>query len=100
MRRALPRASERAVFGLLVLVFIGGLGLLAALVDVGPGFAPKGGGWFIPAVFGGAFTVHPLLFAVPSAACFVLGLLDWRPPGESSTWTCSRSLGSSRWRCC
>jgi hypothetical protein len=64
----------------LVLVFIGGLAALAALVPVGHGFAPKGGGWFSPAVAGGAFTSHPLLFAVPSAACFVLGLLDWRRP--------------------
>jgi hypothetical protein len=61
-------------------VFIGGLALLAALVPVGHGFAPKGGGWFIPAVVGGAFTEYPLLVAVPSAACFVLGLLDWRRP--------------------
>jgi Glycosyltransferase family 87 len=74
------RASERAVFGLLVLAFICGLGLLAALVPVGHGFVPKGGGWFTPAVAGGAFTMHPLLVAVPWAACFVLGLLDWRRP--------------------
>jgi hypothetical protein len=80
MRRALPRGCERAVLGLLVLMFIGGLGLLAALVRVGHGFVPKGGGWFNPAVAGGVFTLHPLLFAVPSAACFVLGLLDWRRP--------------------
>jgi hypothetical protein len=80
MRRALPRGCERAVLGLLVLMFIGGLGLLATLVRVGHGFVPKGGGWFNPAVAGGAFTMHPLLFAVPSAACFVLGLLDWRRP--------------------
>ena len=80
MGRALPRPSERAVLGMLVGVFIGGLALLAALVPVGRGFAPKGGGWFIPAVVGGAFTLHPLLIAVPSAACFVLGLLDWRRP--------------------
>ena len=80
MRRALPRGCERAALGLLAGVFIGGLALLAALVPVGPGFAPKGGGWFIPAVVGGAFTEHPLLVAVPSAACFVLGLLDWRRP--------------------
>jgi hypothetical protein len=73
-------ASGRAVFGLLVFAFIGGLGLLAALVPVGHGFVPKGGGWFTPAVVGGAFTLHPLLIAVPWAACFVLGLLDWRRP--------------------
>jgi Glycosyltransferase family 87 len=73
-------AGERAVFGLLVLAFICGLGLLAALVPVGHGFVPKGGGWFTPAVAGGAFTLHPLLIAVPSAACFVLGLLDWHRP--------------------
>jgi hypothetical protein len=77
------RASERAVFGLLVFAFICGLGLLAALVPVGHGFVPKGGGWFTPAVVGGAFTVHPLLIAVPSAACFVLGLLDWRRPWQA-----------------
>jgi hypothetical protein len=83
--RAGPRcpgatASERVIFGLLVFAFICGLGVLAALVPVGHGFAPKGGGWFTPAVVGGAFTLHPLLIAVPSAACFVLGLLDWRRP--------------------
>ena len=72
--------NKRAIVGLLVLVFIGGLGALAALVPVGHGFVPKGGGWFIPAVVGGAFTLHPLLVAVPWAACFVLGLLDWRRP--------------------
>jgi hypothetical protein len=73
-------ATERAVFGLLVVAFICGLGLLAALVPVGHGFTPKGGGWFTPAVVGGLFTLHPLFFALPSAACFVLGLLDWRRP--------------------
>jgi hypothetical protein len=73
-------AAKLAVVGLLVLVFIAGLGVLAALVPVGHGFVPKGGGWFTPAVVGGAFTLHPLWFAVPSAACFVLGLLDWRRP--------------------
>jgi Glycosyltransferase family 87 len=72
--------SERMVFGLLVFAFICGLGLLAALVPVAHGFAPKGGGWFTPAVVGGPFTMHPLLIAVPAAACFVLGLLDWRRP--------------------
>jgi hypothetical protein len=77
--RPLGRPSERAIVGLLVFVFIGGLGVLAALVPVGHGFAPKGGGWFTPAVAGGAFTLYPLL-AVPLAACFVLGLLDWRDP--------------------
>jgi hypothetical protein len=80
MSRRLDRAAERAIFGLLVFVFICGLAVLAALVPVGHGFVPKGGGWFTPAVVGGAFTLHPLLFAVPSAACFVLGLLDWRRP--------------------
>jgi hypothetical protein len=68
------------ILGLLVFVFVGGLGALAALVPAGRGFAPKGGGWFIPAVVGGAFTLHPLLIAVPWAAVFVLGLLDWRRP--------------------
>ena len=80
MSRRLDRAAERAILGLLVFVFICGLAVLAALVPVGHGFVPKGGGWFTPAVVGGAFTLHPLLFAVPSAACFVLGLLDWRRP--------------------
>lgn len=79
-RRPAVRPSERAVFGLLVFAFIGGLGLLAALVPVGHGFEPKGGGWFTPAVAGGQFTLRPLLFAVPSAACFVLGLADWHHP--------------------
>jgi len=74
------RASELAIVGLLVFVFVGALGVLAAIVPVGHGFAPKGGGWFTPAVAGGALTLHPLLIAVPSAACFVLGLLDWRRP--------------------
>jgi Glycosyltransferase family 87 len=78
--RPLGRPSERAIVGLLVFVFIGGLGVLAALVPVGHGFVPKGGGWFTPAVAGGAFTLHPLLVAVPSAACFVLGLVDWHRP--------------------
>jgi hypothetical protein len=78
--RRLGRASELAVAGLLVFVFIGTLGVLAALVPGGHGFVPKGGGWFIPAVAGGAFTLHPLLIAVPAAACFVLGLFDWRHP--------------------
>src|ERR1700722_7217400 len=77
MRRP-PR--RQLVLAALALAFVGGLALLAALVPVGHGFAPKGGGWFIPAVVGGAFTLHPLLFAVPAAACFVLGLLDWRRP--------------------
>src|ERR1700761_7778290 len=63
-----------------VLAFVGGLAALAALVPVGHGFAPKGGGLFIPAVVGGVFTLHPLLVAVPWAACFVSGLVDWRDP--------------------
>jgi hypothetical protein len=74
------RTSDRVFFGLLVFSFIAGLGLLAALVPVGHGFTPKGGGWFIPSVVGGRFTQHPLLIAVPWAACFVLGLADWRRP--------------------
>lgn len=78
--RCMSRRLDRAILGLLVFVFIGGLGVLAALVPVGHGFVPKGGGWFTPAVVGGAFTLHPLLIAVPWAACFVLGLLDWRHP--------------------
>src|SRR5271156_2376774 len=76
----MAKAGERAILGLLVFAFIVGLGLLAALVPVGHGFTPKGGGWFTPAVVGGAFTLHPLFIAVPAAACFVLGLLDWRNP--------------------
>jgi hypothetical protein len=76
----LDRASGPVIAGLLVVVFTGGLGVLAGLVPVGHGFAPKGGGWFTPAPAGGAFTLHPLLIAVPWAACFVLGLLDWRRP--------------------
>ena len=74
------RRNDRAIAGLLVFVFVGGLAALAALVPIGHGFVPKGGGWFTPAVVGGAFTLHPLLIAVPSAACFVLGLLDWHRP--------------------
>src|SRR6201996_9236870 len=65
-----------------VLAFVGGLAALAALVPVGHGFAPKGGGLFIPAVVGGVFTLHPLLVVVPWAACFVSGLVDWRDPGR------------------
>jgi len=80
LNRPLDRASERVIVGLLVFVFICALGVLAALVPVSHGFSPKGGGWFTPAVAGGAFTLHPLLIAVPWAACFVLGLLDWRCP--------------------
>jgi hypothetical protein len=76
-------AIQRAVLGLLVFAFICGLGLLAALVPVGHGFVPKGGGWFTPAAAGGPFTAHPLLIAVPSAACFVLGLLDWHRPWQA-----------------
>ena len=49
-------------------------------MPVGHGFVPKGGGWFTPAVVGGAFTLHPLVLAVPWAALFVLGLVDWRRP--------------------
>lgn len=78
--RRLDRPSDRVFAALLVFAFIGGLAVLAALVPVGHGFAPKGGGWFIPAVAGGQFTLHPLLIAVPWAACFVLGLFDWRRP--------------------
>jgi glycosyl transferase family 87 len=78
--RRLDRAGKLAIVGLLVFAFVGALAVLAALVPVGHGFVPKGGGWFTPAVAGGAFTLHPLLIAVPSAACFVLGLVDWRDP--------------------
>jgi hypothetical protein len=77
--RRLDRPGQVVIVGL-VLVLVCGLGLLAALVPVGHGFEPKGGGWFTPAVAGSAFTLHPLLVAVPWAAFFVLGLLDWRHP--------------------
>jgi hypothetical protein len=77
-------ARERAAVGVLVLAFTGGLAALALLVPVGRGFMPKGGGWFIPAVVGGAFTLHPLLLGVPWAACFVLGLLDWHRPWRAT----------------
>src|SRR6516165_59971 len=80
LNRPLDRASDRVIVGLLVFVFICALGVLAALVPVSHGFVPKGGGWFTPAVAGGPFTLHPLLIAVPWAACFVLGLLDWHRP--------------------
>jgi len=72
--------NGRWVVVLLLLVFIGGLVALAALVPVGAGFSPRGGGWFRPAVVGGVFTLHPLFTAVPWAGCFVLGLFDWRHP--------------------
>ena len=78
--RCMSRRLDRAILGLLVFGFICGLGVLAALVPVGHGFVPKGGGWFTPAVVGGAFTLHPLVLAVPWAALFVLGLVDWRRP--------------------
>jgi len=74
------RVSVLAIIG--ALLFIGGLAALAALMPVGHGFAPKGGGWFIPAVVGGVFTLHPLLVAVPWAACFVFGLMNLRHPGR------------------
>jgi hypothetical protein len=77
----MSRAGRQPVIvGLLAFVFIAGLAILAALVPVGHGFSPKGGGLFIPAVVGGVFTLHPLFAAVPWEACFVLGLLDWRDP--------------------
>jgi hypothetical protein len=76
--RRQDRVSGLVIAGLLVSV--GGLAALAALVPVGHGFVPKGGGWFIPAVVGGVFTLHPLLIAVPWAACFACGLVDWRNP--------------------
>jgi hypothetical protein len=78
--RRLDRASEPAIAGLLAFAFICGLAVLAALVPVGHGIAAKGGGWFKPEVVGGAFTLYPLFIAVPWAACFVLGMLDWRRP--------------------
>lgn len=79
------------IFGLLVFAFIAGLGLLAAFVPVGHGFVPKGGGWFRPEVVGGQFTLHPLLIAVPWAACFVLGLVDWHRPWRVEHLDCWRS---------
>ena len=79
-RRQATRMGEQVIVGLLVFVFIAGLGLLAVFVPVGHGFVPKGGGWFKPEVVGGQFTLHPLLIAVPWAACFVLGLVDWHRP--------------------
>src|SRR5580692_2905218 len=51
---SLRHTTERLILGLCVLAFVVGLALLAALVPVGHGFSPKGGGWFIPAVAGGA----------------------------------------------
>jgi Glycosyltransferase family 87 len=78
------RAGGPVIAGLLVLVFTGGLGVLAALVPVGHGFVPKGGGWFTPAAAGGVFTSHPLLIAVPWAVCFIAGLLDWRRPWRAA----------------
>ena len=80
LRRPPAWTAELAAAGLLVFVFVGGLAALAVLVPVGHGFIPKGGGWFNPAVVGGAFTLHPLFIAVPWAACFVLGLFDWHRP--------------------
>lgn len=76
----LRQAREPLIAGLLAIMFICGLAVLAALVPVGHGLSPKGGGWFSPQVVGGPFTMHPLLVAVPCASCFVLGLLDWRHP--------------------
>ncbi len=80
MNRRPARPAELVTAGALVFGFVGGLAALAALVPVGHGFVPKGGGWFTPAVVGGTFTTHPLFIAVPWAACFVLGLFDWRRP--------------------
>jgi hypothetical protein len=80
--RCTPHISERlgrAVPWLFAGGFICGLGVLAALVPVSHGFA-QDGGWFKPEVIGGAFTMYPLWVAVPWAACFVLGLFDWRVP--------------------
>src|SRR5262245_43376521 len=78
--RQAARTGERVIFGLLVFAFIAGLGLLAAFVPLSHGFSPKGGGRFFPELAGGPFTLHPLLVALPWAACFVLGLLDWHHP--------------------
>ena len=105
LSRPLDRAGELAIVGLLVFVFICGLGVLAALVPVGHGFAPKGGGWFTPAVAGGAFTLYPLLIAIPSAACFVLRAARLASPvaGRASgpagaRWLLSRGDAAQR-RC-
>lgn len=46
------RRNDRAIACALVFVFVCGLAALAALVPVGQGFVPKGGGWFRPAVVG------------------------------------------------
>lgn len=104
MRNGQPGLSERpdrvsglAIVG--VLIFVGGLAALAALVPVGHGFAPKGGGWFIPAVVGGVFTLHPLLVAVPWAACFVFGLADWHNPWRVEHLDLLALAGFFPWRC-
>jgi hypothetical protein len=78
--RQAARTGERVTFGLLVFAFIAGLGLLAAFVPLSHGFSSKDGGRFFPELVGGQFTLHPLLVALPWAACFVLGLLDWHHP--------------------
>jgi hypothetical protein len=74
------RQRASPIAGVLVFALIGGLALLAALVPVSHGFSPKGGGLFRPEVVGGGFTLYPLPFAVPWAACFVLGLFDRNRP--------------------
>ena len=73
------RAGERAIFGLLVFVFIAGLGVLAAFVPVGHGSYRRA---VAGSPRGRRRPVH-----VASAAhrrtvggLFVLGLLDWRRP--------------------
>lgn len=91
--------NKPAFLGLLVFLFVGPLAALAALVPVGHGFVPKGGGWFDPAVVGGAFTLHPLYLAVPWAACFVLGLLDWRRPWRIKHLDLLALAASSPWPC-
>jgi hypothetical protein len=83
-RHGAGRRLDRTIAVLLVSTYVCGLGLLAALVPVSHGFTPKGGGWFRPEVVGGAFTMYPLLVAVPPAACFVLGLLDWQHPWRTA----------------
>jgi hypothetical protein len=88
------RTSELAVAGLLVCVFVGGLAALAALVPVGRGFVPKGGGWFTPAVAGGAFTLPYRRRPALSSGCST-----GSAHGGSSIWTCWRSLASFPWRC-
>jgi hypothetical protein len=60
------RRRGPVIVGLLVFAFVCGLGVLAALVPVGHGFSPKGGGWFTPDVDGLAIAML-LLFRIGSS---------------------------------